>query len=123
MKPEDISDGQIQYIQKLVDDIQSLGPGALLAQYCNWANLVVETINDKGRGAIVMRSEQAMALVWFLRSFVKDDDVETIMKKLKESVTRALMNAKLQGREQIGLDDAELAMRWVVDELKALSGN
>jgi hypothetical protein len=120
---EELDAEQMQYLQGLIADIQKLGPTAFLAQYCNWANLHVETINDTGRGATLMRAEQVTVLVWFLKDLVKDEDTTLIVTKLKDSVVRALFNAKLNGREKIGLEDAEEAMNWITDEFRAIREN
>ena len=116
MTDGELDDEQMQYLQGLIADIQKLGSAAFLVQYCNWANLHVETIYDNGRGATLMRAEQLSVLVWFLKDIVKTEDTELLVKRLKDSVLRALFNAKLQGRESIEIDDAEEALNWIMDE-------
>ena len=115
---DELDEEQLAYLKGLIEDIQKLGPTAFLAQYCNWANLHVETLHDTGRGATLMRAEQVTVLVWFLKDLAKAENTELIVVKLKDSVLRALFNAKLNGRERIEIDDAEIAMNWIVDELR-----
>ena len=118
MADDELDEEQLTYLKGLIADIQKLGPPAFLAQYCNWANLHVDTINDSGRGATLMRAEQMTVLVWFLKDFVKCEDTELLMAWLKDSVLRALFTSKLNDHERIEIDDAEEAINWIMAETR-----
>jgi len=114
----ELNEEQLTYLRGLISDIEKLGPGAFLAQYCNWANLHVQTINDKGRGAVVMRSEQMVPLVIFLQGLTECRDTERLVILLKDSTVRALFNSKLHDHQSIEIDDAEEAINWIMDETR-----
>jgi len=114
----EMTEEQLRYVEKIIKDIRNLGPQALLAQYCNWANLHIQTLNDKGRGAATMRAEQLTPLVFFLRGMTCCQDTEKITVLLKDSVMRALFNAKRYGHDKIEPDDAEEGVQWIMDETR-----
>ena len=115
---DDMNDEQFKYIQGVLADINKIGPAALLAQYCNWANLHLQTIHDNGRGAVVMRAEQILPLVIFLQRMTGCQDTNKIVILLKDSTMRALFNSKLYDHETLELDDAEEGIKWILDETR-----
>lgn len=121
-EPLEMTDEQLAYVQQIVEDIRRLGPAALLAQYCNWAKVYVDTLHDKGRGAREMRAEQAVPLVIYLQEMTQCKDTAKLMGLLHDSVPRAMFNQKMYGHETLQIDDAEEGINWIMDETRAYRG-
>lgn len=111
-----MTDERFTYVEGVIRDIKKVGPTALLAQYCNWANLLIQTIHDNGRGAVKMRAEQILPLVIILQGMTNCPDTERLVILLKDSMVRALFNSKLYSHETLELEDAEEGIKWILDE-------
>jgi hypothetical protein len=114
----DVDPEDLEYVKKTIEDIQRLGPGAFTAQFCIWGNLHMETLNDRGRGAAVMRTRQAMPVVHFLIQMTGCEELPRIREAMEEGLVRALWRAKTNGRDNITPEDAKAVMQGIVDALK-----
>lgn len=111
-----IDEEQISLISSIYEDIMRLGRAGLVGQYVIYSNLYVETRHDTGRAARVMRAEQVMPLVLALKPLLGTDGEKAgiVVRALNDGIVRALMRAKIAGRDTIGAEQADEALRWIV---------
>lgn len=111
---------QMELVRKLLADIQKLGLGGLIGQYMIYTNLYVQTVQDDGRGAMAMRAEQLMPIVLVLSQILEIpmERLETLVRAVNDGCVRAMFQAKLAGKEEIGYEQADDALTWALQRLE-----
>lgn len=112
-----MEDQDLAFIKKTITEIKRLGPGAFLAQFCIWGNLVLNTNQDQGRGAQEMRTTQATPVIYILMELSGCEDVNKVQGAMEEGLGRALWIAKTAGRDEITVSDVSKVMQSIVDAL------
>lgn len=98
-----------QKIQEILNDIGETGVEGLEKAWLVWANLSLETISYPDKTQVVTR----LAPLVMVFDEVSNATPEQIQKYLNESILKTLFQAKLNGRNELNMEDAARAIEYV----------
>jgi len=109
---------QIAYIKNLLNNIEREGPEVFLDQFCHWANLYIETLDAEDEETINERAHRAAPVIVTLMRMTGNLDFDQVREAMVDVVAKALLQAKLDGRNKITMADLEALMNGLVEELQ-----
>jgi hypothetical protein len=112
------SERQLEYFRDLLRRFTEEGTYALVEQFCVWANTYIRLSGTGGETARQVRAEQVFPVAVILCQ-VTGLEVEDVIDVMHDEVVRGLFQAKMEGRHDLSVADAEEALVRVIGILSA----
>ena len=106
------SRNRILEVRKLFNEIREGGDEGVAKAWLIWAHLHMESLNAPDKSEVATRLTP-LVMVFIAETHAHPD---TISRHLVNSVVRFLFQAKLDGREDLNMEDAKKAVQYVTEQ-------